>query len=185
MILLGLLISICFMGKVEDTVLDRVEQQGKAAVSLLRESQNTVGQESGEKNRVVMVPRILLPLLWIGLCLLPKGNWVLYGGGCYLGFSVGIAWWLLLQMGGWRGPFQLWALSFPQSLCYLPALILCYVALCGWKRHLQHRKFLWSNPLDRRQWRWFMLRMMVAGAIYGLGIWLEVGVNPWFLGKIL
>ncbi len=209
---LGVMLSVLFMGTAGEELRQLVRGNGQQVVGRLRyeaqqagqqaeqqqagqqqksqnwekQARNTVSVEGGNgKDLTVIAVRIVLPLVWILLSFTVVGALSLYMFWVFLGFSVGVLAWTMICVEGWRGPFGVWALVFPQYLCYLPALLLLYIACLRWHAFWrEHRRYLYTGMMAP-QMRLFLLRSFLALLIYGGGIWLEIHINPWILKKTL
>lgn len=178
--LLGLLLCVLFLRQTQGLGVGEMQTDSAALSDWL-----TGGKDAPFYFWYLLWSRSWLPALWIGLSFTGVGALVLYFSWIYLGFSLGILLWTVVLYAGWRCPFLLWGLLFPQYLCYIPALLLLYIGCLRWGRfwrehHRYTRGFPWKHP----QLRIFVLRMVLGILLYGAGIWCEYRINPWVLTKI-
>ena len=173
--LMGLALSVWFVGNMEQEQWQQAIRAGRQSLGNLADSG---GQMEVDKGTMILV-RGLLPVAWILTSFTVAGAVCLYVSWIFFGFASGMFGWLLLSVAGWRGPFAMWALLFPQYLAYLPGLLLWYIGCLRWCQLRKKRPVSCGDLIKIPEGRLFLLRLSLGGMMYLAGFWLEIRINPW------
>ncbi len=176
LVLFGLFLSVLFLGRMETDLWETVREWGENAL------EQTRGLTEIATSKMVW-GRLILPAVWIVCSFTAVGTAVLYGSWIYFGFSAGVLLWTVLAVAGWQGPFTVWALVFPQYLCYLPGLFLLYIACLRWYSYLRRKNAHIQTSVRGPEIRMFLLRVFLGLLFYSVGIWAEIRLNPYLLQK--
>ena len=181
LLLIGLVLSLFVVGRLETGVREQLLEAGKQALERFDREGSVLPMEG---KVMVILRRSFVPLVWIGLSFTVWGTVSLYLAWAYVGFSAGHLLWLVISLQGWRGPFVIWALLFPQYLCYLPALLLLYIGCLRWwefrREYVVPREMMVRTP----EFRLYLVRILLGILLYGAGIWTEIRWNPQVYEKI-
>ncbi|MBP3701815.1 MAG: hypothetical protein J6I64_07990 [Lachnospiraceae bacterium] len=183
LVLSGLMLSMVWIGRMDASLQEAVRLDGEKALGQLAAMLETSSEKTWEE--VVLWGRIWIPLSGIILSFASWGALFLFLFWVALGFSTGTVLWLLIRMAGWRGPFTLWTFVFPQYLCYVPALLLLYIACLRWNEFWRERRGPLRTVVWTPQFRFFLLRLFLGMVLYTLGMWVETQSIPWILKKTL
>jgi len=175
LMLAGLALSVWFVGRLGDELWQQAVSAGRDGLIGLSDR---VMEQTAWKSTILLW-RGMLPTVWFLVGCTAGGAMCLYVSWIFFGFSAGVLWWLMLSVGGWRGPFFMWALMFPQYLCYLPALLLWYIGCLRWRSLRKQYPISFQNILKIPDARLFLLRLSLGGLLYSAGIWAEIRINPW------
>ena len=181
---MGLAVSLLVIGRLGMISQQQMLEAGEKTLAALSIKECEKGETLVGSEEVTFLRRSLLPMLWVALSFVPWGVIFLYLTWAYLGFSMGIVFWLVISVQGWRGPFVVWALLFPQYLCYLPAMLLLHIGCLQWYEFRREYVIPVKMAVSVPAFRLYLARIVLGILLYGAGTWIEIRWNPWFYEKI-
>lgn len=113
------------------------------------------------------------------------GRWILAGWYGWLGLSVGLVVGAFSDRSGLAGVGQVLGFGFPQIFVYGVAYFGLLILLTVWQKLWRERRraSVMQTSWNKKTLAVFWLLLICNTGIYLAGIWLELVVNPWLVGR--